>query len=152
VLAAETTPSASSDGAPSRIESFGPLGVTIGPYPVSKTSAVSAAQPTGSVAPAGASSASSSLNAAPSSPAAPSGAARGGGSHASSTPAASSNTEEGLESSYSTTVAGKQYSGLVGESAGEYTAMVSSPPGIEASGSSEQAAEENLDARIDELV
>jgi predicted RNase H-like HicB family nuclease len=40
----------------------------------------------------------------------------------------------------------------VGESGGEYTASVASVLGATASGSTEQAAENNLDARIDELV
>jgi predicted RNase H-like HicB family nuclease len=57
-----------------------------------------------------------------------------------------------MASSYSTTVAGKQYSGSVEESAGEYTATVPSLSGATASGSSVEAAENNLDVRIDELV
>jgi predicted RNase H-like HicB family nuclease len=54
--------------------------------------------------------------------------------------------------SYSTTVAGKQYSGSVQESNGEYTASVSSLSGASATGSSIQAAENNLNNRIDEIV
>jgi predicted RNase H-like HicB family nuclease len=49
-------------------------------------------------------------------------------------------------------VGGKQYSGSVLESDGEYTASVPDVPGATASGSTEQAAENNLNARIDELV
>jgi predicted RNase H-like HicB family nuclease len=56
------------------------------------------------------------------------------------------------ETSYSTTVAGKQYSGSVEESDGEYTASVSSLAGATASGSSVTAAENNLNNRINELV
>jgi predicted RNase H-like HicB family nuclease len=57
-----------------------------------------------------------------------------------------------LVASYSTTVAGKQYSGSVQESDGEYTASVSTLAGATASGSSIQAAENNLTTRIDEIV
>jgi hypothetical protein len=65
---------------------------------------------------------------------------------------ASSNLLNDLDSSYLTTVGGTQYSGLVGESGGEYTASVASLLGATASGSTELAAENNLDARIDALV
>jgi len=54
--------------------------------------------------------------------------------------------------SFSTTVGGKQYSGSVQLSNGEYTASVPNLIGATATGSSESAAENNLDARIDELV
>jgi predicted RNase H-like HicB family nuclease len=54
--------------------------------------------------------------------------------------------------SYSTTVGGTQYSGSVQESGGEYTASVPNLQGATATGATEQAAENNLDARIDELV
>jgi hypothetical protein len=54
--------------------------------------------------------------------------------------------------SYSTTVAGKQYSGSVQESNGEYTASVSGLAGASASGSSITAAENNLTTRINEIV
>ena len=53
---------------------------------------------------------------------------------------------------FSTTVAGKQYSGSVADSDGTYTASISNLSGATASGSSAQAAEDNLNARIDELV
>jgi predicted RNase H-like HicB family nuclease len=49
-------------------------------------------------------------------------------------------------------VGGKQYTGSVEESDGEYTASVPNLAGATATGSSEQAAENNLAARIDELV
>jgi predicted RNase H-like HicB family nuclease len=59
---------------------------------------------------------------------------------------------ETLVSSYSTTVAGTHYSGSVEESGGEYTASVATLAGATASGSSIEAAENNLNARIDELA
>ena len=54
--------------------------------------------------------------------------------------------------SFSTTVEGKQYSGSVQESGGQYTASVSNLPGASASGPSIIAAENALYIRIDELV
>jgi predicted RNase H-like HicB family nuclease len=57
-----------------------------------------------------------------------------------------------MATSYSTTVAGKQYSGSVSDSDGEYTASVPSLAGASVSGSSETAVENNLTQRIDELV
>lgn len=59
---------------------------------------------------------------------------------------------ESLVSSYSTTVAGTHYSGSVEESGGEYTASVANLAGATASGSSVQAAENNLTVRIDALA
>jgi hypothetical protein len=59
---------------------------------------------------------------------------------------------EQLISGYSTTVGGKQYSGSVEESDGEYTASVPNLAGATATRSIEQAAENNLHERIDELV
>jgi predicted RNase H-like HicB family nuclease len=53
---------------------------------------------------------------------------------------------------YSTTVGGKQYSGSVSESDGQYTASIPSLPGATATGSSLDAAENALNSRIDELV
>jgi predicted RNase H-like HicB family nuclease len=53
---------------------------------------------------------------------------------------------------YSTTVGGKQYTGSVDESGGTYTASVSNLSGATASGSSLEAAENNLTLRIDEIV
>jgi predicted RNase H-like HicB family nuclease len=50
------------------------------------------------------------------------------------------------------TLGGKQYSGSVEESGGVYTASVGNLPGASASGSSAQAAEDNLTMRINELV
>jgi hypothetical protein len=49
-------------------------------------------------------------------------------------------------------VAGKQYSGSVEDSGGQYTASVSGLAGASASASSMQAAENALTLRIDELV
>jgi predicted RNase H-like HicB family nuclease len=57
-----------------------------------------------------------------------------------------------LVSSYSTTVNGTRYSGSVEQSGSEYTASVASLPGATATGTSLEAAENNLSARIDELV
>jgi predicted RNase H-like HicB family nuclease len=54
--------------------------------------------------------------------------------------------------SFSTTVNGKQYSGSVQESDGEYTASASGLTGASATGSSAQAAENNLTTRINEIV
>jgi hypothetical protein len=54
--------------------------------------------------------------------------------------------------SFSTTVGGKQYSGSVDESGGQYTASVSSLPGVSASGPSVIAAENALNNRIDEMA
>jgi len=64
----------------------------------------------------------------------------------------SSTIAEEIATSFSTTVGGKQYTGSVEESDGEYTASVPNLAGATATGSSEQAAENNLAARIDELV
>jgi len=54
--------------------------------------------------------------------------------------------------SFSTTVGGKQYSGSVEETNGQYTASVSNMPGASATGPSVIAAENALNNRIDELV
>jgi predicted RNase H-like HicB family nuclease len=55
---------------------------------------------------------------------------------------------------YSTTVGGQQYAGTIEQSNGEYTVSVPNipGPGANASGTSEMAAENNLDTVIDELV
>ncbi len=74
-------------------------------------------------------------------------ASRGGGVSASSSAA-----QQMQETSFSTTIAGKQYSGIVSESNGEYVASDPSLSGATASGSSAIAAENNLTIRIDELV
>jgi predicted RNase H-like HicB family nuclease len=59
---------------------------------------------------------------------------------------------EKLAASYSTTVAGKSYSGSVEESEGTYVASVPMPPGVSASGSTIQSAEENLNTILDTLA
>jgi len=51
-----------------------------------------------------------------------------------------------------TTVAGKSYLLSVEEAAGTFMASVSAPPEISASGSSAQAAEDNLAAKLDTLA
>jgi hypothetical protein len=61
--------------------------------------------------------------------------------------------EEMQAAVYSTTVAGKNYSGsVVEEAGGVYEASVPNVPGATATGSSVQAAENNLSVRIDALV
>jgi predicted RNase H-like HicB family nuclease len=52
----------------------------------------------------------------------------------------------------STTVGGKNYALSVEELGGTYVASVPNPPGAQATGSSPQAAEENLDFKLDALV
>jgi hypothetical protein len=59
---------------------------------------------------------------------------------------------DALISGYSTTVGGKQYAASVLEAGGEYTASIASVPGATATGTSQQAAENSLNMRIDELV
>jgi hypothetical protein len=54
--------------------------------------------------------------------------------------------------SFSTTVAGKQYSGSVNQSNGQYTASIPGLAGASASASSMQAAEDALTLRINEIV
>jgi hypothetical protein len=54
--------------------------------------------------------------------------------------------------SYSTNAGGKSYSASVEETGATYVASVEVPPEASASGSSIQAAENNLNARIDALV
>lgn len=113
--------------------------------------AVRSAKPSSSAArPAAAAptSVSASANSAPAAPARTSQAHSGGGGGLSS---AASETET-LVSGYSTTVAGKQYSGSVEQSGSTYTASVSGLTGATASGSTLTAAENALNIRIDELV
>jgi len=57
-----------------------------------------------------------------------------------------------LAASYSTNVNGTNYSGSVEESGGTYTASIPNLPGAIATGSSVQAAENNLNTRIDILA
>ena len=57
-----------------------------------------------------------------------------------------------LAASYSTTVAGENFKGSVEESEGTYVASVPAPPGASASGSSVQAAENNLNIILSTLV
>ena len=56
------------------------------------------------------------------------------------------------DTAFSTTVNGKSYSGDVTYSNGEYVASDSNLAGASATGSSVEAAENNLTSRIDELV
>jgi hypothetical protein len=79
----------------------------------------------------------------------------GGTSHGSSQSQSTSTSgaaEAALAAVYSTTVDGKTYSGSVEQSGGEYTASVANLPGATASGSSIEAAEDNLGTIIDALV
>lgn len=57
-----------------------------------------------------------------------------------------------VAASYSTTVAGKNYGGSVEESEGTYTASVPMPPGVSASGSSIESAENKLNIILDTLA
>jgi hypothetical protein len=110
--------------------------------PSSNAPAAPAAQVTSSAAP--------SAPAASSAPASPAshGRSHGGGAAA----ASSASTLAETATAYSTTIGGTQYSGIVQESGGEYAASVPNLQGATATGATEQAAENNLDARIDELV
>jgi hypothetical protein len=72
---------------------------------------------------------------------------------AASTSIQSSTAEEMQAAVYSTTVAGKNYSGsVVEEVGGVYEASVPNVTGATATGSSVQAAENNLSVRINALV
>lgn len=72
---------------------------------------------------------------------------------AASAPAISAQAQNNLmAAAYSTSVGGKTYSGSVSETGGVYEVSVPNMPGAHASGSSIQAAENNLNMRIDELV
>ena len=73
-------------------------------------------------------------------------------SKASSLPTVGNVVEASQESSYSTSVAGQQFWGSVDRAGVDYTATVPNLAGATASGSSQQSAEDNLNARIDELV
>lgn len=112
----------------------------------SAKSSSSAAQP----AAAAPSSTSASTNSTPAAPARTSQAHSGGGGGGGGSSAASE--AETLVSGYSTTVAGKQYSGSVEQSGSTYTASVAGLTGATASGSTLTAAENALNNRIDELV
>ncbi len=68
------------------------------------------------------------------------------------TAATSSDEEAELAAVYSTTVGGKTYSVDVEQNSGEYTASVANLPGATSSGSSVEAAENNLSAVIDTLA
>lgn len=57
-----------------------------------------------------------------------------------------------IAASYSTTVAGKNYSASIEESGGIYTASVPIPPGVSASGASIESAEINLNIVLDTIA
>jgi hypothetical protein len=89
----------------------------------------------------------------PTAPASAAAAAKSSHAHAAQAQSGGSSAEvNSLITGYSTTVAGTQYSGSVQEAGGEYTASVPNLARATASGSSIQAAENNLYVRIDELV
>jgi hypothetical protein len=79
---------------------------------------------------------------------------RGDGGEAGTASTASVSTVEQMIGVYSTTVGGQQFAGTVADSNGVYTVSVPNipGPGATASGTSEMAAENNLDTVIDELV
>lgn len=66
--------------------------------------------------------------------------------------AGSSAAKETQVTSYSTSVAGQQYWGSVEKNGGDYTASVPNLAGATVEGLSEQAAEDNLNTRINEIV
>jgi hypothetical protein len=57
-----------------------------------------------------------------------------------------------LPAPYAAVAEGKSYPGSVEESAGEYVASVSNPPGASASGATAQIAEENLEVKLDQIA
>jgi hypothetical protein len=110
------------------------------PAAVVSKSALAASSPTGRSAP---------IAAAPRAPAQKASVARRGGGGG----ASSSSAQQLVTDTYTTTVAGKSYSGSVQEETdGEYFASVPDLPGAIASGSSLQAAENNLATIIDALA
>ena len=125
----------------------GATGGAFGPQPVIRRPAVGPTPATTQASPVAAPAAPTAAT--PSAPAAPARAATGVGGGGAATAAAA---VDALTSGYSTTVDGKQYAASVVESGGGYTASISSVPGATATGTSEQAAENNLTLRIDALV
>jgi hypothetical protein len=83
---------------------------------------------------------------------APSKTASGGSAHAAAAPVTASSIVDSIASGYSTTVAGTQYLASLDQAGTEYTASVASVLGATATESSELAAENNLNLRINELV
>jgi len=140
----------------SSVSSAAPAMTVLNPVAASKPASGASSSAAVSTAPAKASasanstsSSSSSSTAAPAKTSSGKGGGGGGGGAAVST---ASSTAEEIAGSYSVTLGGKQYSGSVEESGGVYTASVGNLPGASASGSSAQAAEDNLTMRINELV
>jgi hypothetical protein len=72
--------------------------------------------------------------------------------HAAAAAAAMNNLMDSIASGYSTTVAGTQYLAILEQSGSEYTASVANVLGATSTESSELAAQNNLDVRINELV
>jgi len=132
---------------------LGSPGRTFAPQPIARQAAVDATDTTAGASPASAPSAVTA--AAPSAPAARAtagGSAHDGGGVAAASAATAAITVDALISGYSTTVGGKQYAASILETGGEYTASIANVPGATATGTTEQAAENNLNIRIDELV
>ena len=120
----------------------------LNPVAVAKSSSASSA--TSETSSATISPAATAANAATSSSSSPksSGGSSGGGGGGGGSAA----VEEMQATSFSTTVAGKHYSGSVQDTNGEYVATAAGLAGASASGSSLSSAENNLTTRIDELV
>jgi hypothetical protein len=72
--------------------------------------------------------------------------------HAAAAPVAANILADSIASGYSTTVAGTQYLASLEQSGSEYTASVANVLGATSTESSELAAENNLDVRINEIV
>ena len=125
-----------------------PSPAAIAPVSTTQRAAVKTASPTDEASP---STTSSQASTAPASSTAASGkvASHGSGQSQSTESSAQENT---LAAVYTTTVAGKSYSGSVVESDGEYEASVPNLPGASASGSSVESAENNLAVVIDALA
>jgi len=126
---------------------------SIAPTSVVRPAAAAANRSATAVSPA---TASASVSGSPSATTSSSATASGGGASHKSSQAQSTSNSEAAEASlaavYSTTVNGTTYSGSVEESGGQYTASIANLPGASASGSSIQAAENNLGSIIDTLA
>jgi hypothetical protein len=124
--------------------------------PVIASSAPSSSPSAATVAPAATQvpSSASATDAQPTSTSGPRTASGGGEDmHGASASAASSSAAAEVEvTTYSMSVAGNQYWGSVEQSGGDFTASVPNLAGASATGLSEQEAESNLAARVDELV
>jgi hypothetical protein len=118
---------------------------TLGPPKAAQATAVSAL-------PALSQTAATTASAAPASAPAPAKAATAQAAPAPAPSVSSALVSETLAAVYSTTVGGKQYTGDIDQSNGQYTASVPNLTGASASGSSIMDAEIALGARIDAIV